>query len=269
MDYYFSNGHYKTDYLNVRSFKIYGDGALGSRGACLLEPYADDEDNYGFLRSKPKVFDSLAKVIFAKDFQMNTHCIGDSANRAITNIYAKYLKGKNDRRWRIEHAQVLAENDFSKFGDYNILPSVQPTHATSDMDWAQERLGEERVKNAYAYQELLKQNGKLVLGSDFPVEDINPLYGFHSAVARQDDDNLPEGGFQPENSLSREEALKGMTSWAAFGQFEEKEKGSIAKGKWADFVILDRDIMEVPNEELRETKVIQTHSAGKKVFELQ
>lgn len=269
MEYYFSNGHYKTDYLNVRSFKIYGDGALGSRGACLLEPYADDEANYGFLRSKPAVFDSLAKVIFAKDFQMNTHCIGDSANRAITNIYAKYLKGKNDRRWRIEHAQVLAENDFSKFGDYNILPSVQPTHATSDMDWAHERLGEERVKNAYAYQELLKQNGKLVLGSDFPVEDINPIYGFHSAVARQDDENLPEGGFQPGNSLSREEALKGMTSWAAFGQFEEKEKGSIAQGKWADFVILDRDIMEVPVEELRDTKVIQTHSAGEKVYELQ
>lgn len=268
MEYYFSNGHYKTDYLNVRSFKIYGDGALGSRGASLLEPYSDDEDNYGFLRSEPEVFDSLAKVIFAKNFQMNTHCIGDSANRAITNIYAKYLKGKNDRRWRIEHAQVLAENDFSKFGDYNILPSVQPTHATSDMGWAHERLGKERVKNAYAYQELLKQNGKLVLGSDFPVEDINPLYGFHSAVARQDDDNLPEGGFQPENSLSRAEALKGMTSWAAYGQFEENEKGSIAKGKWADFVILDQDIMEVPVEELRDTKVIQTHSGGKKVYEL-
>jgi predicted amidohydrolase YtcJ len=269
MEYYFSNGHYKTDYLNVRSFKIYGDGALGSRGACLIEPYSDDEDNYGFLRSKLEVFDSLAKMIFAKDFQMNTHCIGDSANRAITNIYAKYLKGKNDRRWRIEHAQVLAENDFSKFGDYNILPSVQPTHATSDMDWAHERLGEERVKNAYAYQELLEQNGKLVLGSDFPVEDINPIYGFHAAVARQDDDNLPEGGFQPENSLSREEALRGMTSWAAFGQFEEKEKGSITKGKWADFVILDQDIMEVPHEELRDTKVILTYSAGEKVYELE
>lgn len=268
INYYFSNGHYKTDYLNVRSFKIYGDGALGSRGACLIEPYADDEDNYGFLRSKPQVFDSLAKIIFAKDFQMNTHCIGDSANRAITNIYAKYLKGKNDRRWRIEHAQVLADNDFSKFGDYNILPSVQPTHATSDMDWAHERLGEERVKNAYAYQELLKQNGKLVLGSDFPVEDINPIYGFHAAVARQDDENLPEDGFQAENSLSREEALKGMTIWAAFGQFEEKEKGSIAKGKWADFVILDRNIMEVPYEELRGTKVMQTHSAGEKVYQL-
>ena len=269
MDYYFSNGHYKTDYLNVRSFKIYGDGALGSRGACLIRPYSDDEDNFGFLRSEPQVFDSLAKLIFAKNFQMNTHCIGDSANRAITNIYAKYLKGKNDRRWRIEHAQVLAENDFSKFGDYNILPSVQPTHATSDMDWAHERLGEERVKNAYAYQELLKQNGRLVLGSDFPVEDINPIYGFHSAVARQDDDNLPEGGFQPENSLSREEALKGMTIWAAFGQFEEKERGCIAKGKLAAFVIWYRDIMEVPHEELRDTKVIQTYSGGEKVYELQ
>ncbi|WMN07058.1 amidohydrolase [Marivirga arenosa] len=268
LNYYFSNGQYKTDYLNVRAFKIYGDGALGSRGACLIRPYSDDEDNYGFLRSEPQVFDSLARLIFAKNFQMNTHCIGDSANRAITNIYAKYLKGKNDRRWRIEHAQVLAENDFSKFGDYDILPSVQPTHATSDMDWAHERLGEERVKNAYAYQELLEQTGKLVLGSDFPVEDINPIYGFHAAVARQDDQNMPEEGFQMENALSREDALKGMTIWAAFGQFEEKEKGSIEAGKFADFVILDRDIMEAPYEELRTTKVLETYSAGAKVFDL-
>ncbi|WNB18751.1 amidohydrolase [Marivirga arenosa] len=268
LNYYFSNGQYKTDYLNVRAFKIYGDGALGSRGACLIRPYSDDEDNYGFLRSEPQVFDSLARLIFAKNFQMNTHCIGDSANRAITNIYAKYLKGKNDRRWRIEHAQVLAENDFSKFGDYDILPSVQPTHATSDMDWAHERLGEERVKNAYAYQELLEQTGKLVLGSDFPVEDINPIYGFHAAVARQDDQNMPEEGFQMENALSREDALKGMTIWAAFGQFEEKEKGSIEAGKFADFVILDRDIMVAPYEELRTTKVLETYSAGAKVFDL-
>jgi len=268
LNYYFSNGQYKTDYLNVRAFKIYGDGALGSRGACLIRPYSDEEDNYGFLRSEPQVFDSLARLIFAKNFQMNTHCIGDSANRAITNIYAKYLKGKNDRRWRIEHAQVLAENDFSKFGDYDILPSVQPTHATSDMDWAHERLGEERVKNAYAYQELLEQTGKLVLGSDFPVEDINPLYGFHAAVARQDDQNMPEEGFQMENALSREDALKGMTIWAAFGQFEEKEKGSIEAGKFADFVILDRDIMVAPYEELRTTKVLETYSAGTKVFDL-
>lgn len=268
MKYYFSNGPYKTDYMHVRSFKVYADGALGSRGAALLAPYSDDEGNYGFLKSTPMLFDSLAKVIFSKDFQMNTHAIGDSANRIVTDIYAKYLKGKNDERWRIEHAQILSDKDFKKLGHYNILPSVQPTHAISDMDWAEERLGEERVKNAYAYKRLLKQNGKLILGSDFPVEDINPLYGFHAAVARQDAHDLPEDGFQPNNALSREEALKGMTIWAAFGQFEEAEKGSISKGKFADFVILDRDIMEVPVEEIRDTKVIQTQSSGKKVYEL-
>lgn len=268
MNHYFGTGHIKTDYLHVRSFKIYGDGALGSRGACLVAPYTDMPSTTGFLLSDVGRFDSLARLIFAKDFQMNTHCIGDSANKVITDIYAKYLKGKNDRRWRIEHAQVVTNSDLSKFGSYNILPSVQPTHATSDMYWAEERLGEERVKTAYAYQDLLKQNGKLILGSDFPIEDINPIYGFHAAVARQDNKAYPEGGFQPENALSREEALKGMTLWAAYGQFEEEEKGSIETGKLADFVILDQDVMEVDPEKIRDTKVVKTFIGGKEVYGL-
>ncbi len=266
MDYYFGQGHIKTDYMHVRSFKIYGDGALGSRGACLVEPYSDMPSTTGFLLSDIGRFDSLAKIIMAKDFQMNTHCIGDSANRVITDIYGKYLKGKNDKRWRIEHAQVVKGSDISKFGSYNILPSVQPTHATSDMYWAEERLGKERIETAYAYQALLKQNAKIILGSDFPVEDINPLYGFHAAVARQDDDNFPEDGFQAENALSREEALKGMTLWAAYGQFEEAEKGSIEKGKLADFVILDQDIMQIAPAQMRRTKVMQTWIGGEKVY---
>ncbi len=268
MNHYFGTGHIKTDYLHVRSFKIYGDGALGSRGACLVAPYSDMPSTTGFLLSDVGRFDSLARLIFAKDFQMNTHCIGDSANRVITDIYAKYLKGKNDRRWRIEHAQVVTNSDLTKFGSYNILPSVQPTHATSDMYWAEDRLGKDRVKTAYAYQDLLKQNGKLILGSDFPIEDINPIYGFHAAVSRQDNDDFPQGGFQPENALSREEALKGMTLWAAYGQFEEEEKGSIETGKFADFVILDQDIMEVEPEKIRATKVIKTFIGGKEVYGL-
>ncbi len=268
INHYFSNGHYKTDYMHIRSFKIYGDGALGSRGACLISPYHDASNETGFLLSTAAVFDSLAQSFALKNFQMNTHAIGDSTNRLITDIYAKHLKGKNNKRWRIEHAQIVHTRDVSKFGSYNILPSVQPTHATSDMYWADERLGEERLKTAYIYKELLAQNEMLVLGSDFPVEDINPLYGFHAAVARQDADNYPDGGFQMENAISREAALKGMTIWAAYGQFEEAEKGSIEAGKLADFVILDQDIMTVEDEKIRETKVMQTWVGGEKVYEL-
>jgi len=268
IDYYFNNGHYKTDHMHVRSFKIYGDGALGSRGACLLKPYHDDSLNHGFLLSKTEIFDSLAKDFALKNFQMNTHAIGDSTNRLITDIYAKYLKGKNDKRWRIEHAQIVNTSDITKFGDYNILPSVQPTHATSDMYWADERLGEKRLKTAYAYKDLLAENEMLILGSDFPVEHINPIYGFHAAVARQDNNNFPKDGFQSENAISRQAALKGMTIWAAYGQFEENEKGSIEVGKLADFVILDQDIMTTALEKLRNTKVLQTWSGGEKVYEI-
>lgn len=260
--YFFDNGIYKTDFMHVRSFKIYGDGALGSRGACLVHPYHDEPENTGFLLATYEHFDNLAKEIYEKGFQMNTHCIGDSANRVILEIYGKYLPKDNDRRWRIEHAQVVTNTDLSGFGKYKVIPSVQPTHATSDMYWAGDRLGAERIKTAYAYQELLEQNGLLCLGSDFPVEDINPLYGFHSAVARKDANNYPEGGFQPENKISREDALRGMTIWAAYSQFEEGEKGSIEKGKWADFVVLEEDIMEIAEEKLRNVKVLATYING-------
>jgi len=187
---------------------------------------------------------------------MNTHCIGDSGNRFILDVYASVLDKTNDRRWRIEHAQVVNKNDFDKFGLYHILPSVQPTHATSDMYWAGERLGQERLKGAYAYKDLMIQNKMIPLGSDFPVESINPLYGFYAAIARQDSVGYPAGGFQIANALTREEALKGMTIWAAFSNFEEEEKGSIAPGKFADFVILDKDIMKIPLNEVRNVKVV-------------
>lgn len=268
MAYYFSKGFFKTDALNIRSFKVYADGALGSRGACLLHPYHDKPKETGFLLASPQQLDSIIGVIAAKGFQVNTHCIGDSANHLLLGIYAKYLQAKKDARWRIEHAQVVALADVPSFGQNQIIPSVQPTHATSDMYWAGDRLGKERLTTAYAYKNLLKSAGILACGSDFPVEDINPLYGFHAAIARQDAQNYPEGGFQIENALNREEALKGMTIWAAYAQFEEKEKGSIEVGKFADFVVLDKDIMKIASNTIRNTKVLQTYIGGKKVFSL-
>ena len=265
-DYLFDKGKIKTDYLNVRAFKVYADGALGSRGACLLQPYADRPNWYGFLLSAPQHFDSVASILSSKGFQMCTHAIGDSGNRTVLNIYAKYLKGKNDHRWRIEHAQVVNEADFGLFGQYSVIPSVQPTHATSDMYWAGDRLGKEREKGAYAFKQLMDQNGWIPLGTDFPVEDISPFKTFYSAVFRQDAKHFPEGGYQPENALTREQALRGMTIWGARSNFEEDEKGSLEKGKFADFIVLDRDIMKATPKEVLETTVLATYIGGTRVY---
>jgi predicted amidohydrolase YtcJ len=265
-DYLEKRGVIKTDRLNVRSFKVYGDGALGSRGACLLQPYSDKPGHIGFLLSKPEHFDSVANWISQKGYQMCTHAIGDSGNRTMLNIYAKYLKGKNDLRWRIEHAQVVNQNDFNLFGANAIIPSVQPTHATSDMYWAGDRLGSERVKGAYAYKQLLQQNGWIPLGTDFPVEDISPFKTFYAAVVRKDAKGWPDAGYQMENALTREEALKGMTIWAAKSNFEEKEKGSLEKGKLADFIIIDKDIMKINDSELLQVNVLKTFLGGEKVY---
>lgn len=260
-------GVYVTDRLNVRSFKIYADGALGSRGACLLRPYSDAPETTGFLLLSPAELENFVKQIANSEFQANTHCIGDSANRLMLNLYAKYLKGKNNRRWRIEHAQIVDAADVPTFGKFNILPSVQPTHATSDMYWAGERLGKIREKNAYAFQELFKQNGQITFGTDFPVEAVSPFYTFHSAVYRQDAKGFPAGGYQMEGALSREQTLRGMTIWAAYGNFEENRLGSIEVGKAADFIILEKDLMTAPANELRDLKVLKTYVAGEKVFE--
>ncbi|WP_231427880.1 MULTISPECIES: amidohydrolase [Pedobacter] len=266
-DYLFKRGAIKTDRLNVRSFKVYADGALGSRGACLLHPYSDMPNKTGFLLSNQKHFEEVAEKIAAHNFQMCTHAIGDSANRMMLNIYNKVLKGKNDKRWRIEHAQVVNARDFDLFGKANIIPSVQPTHATSDMYWAVQRLGSERVKDAYAYKQLLKQNGWIPLGTDFPVENINPLLTFYAATVREDAKGFPKGGYQMENALTPEEALKGMTIWAAKANFEENEKGSLEKGKFADFVILDHDILKSTPQNILKTKVLKTYLNGEKVYE--
>ena len=263
---YLQRGPYKTDKLFVNGFKVYADGALGSRGACLLHNYEDRKDWTGFLLANISHYDSLASVLAASKFQMCTHAIGDSANRQILNIYNKYLQKGNDRRWRIEHAQVVNPADFNLFGAAAIVPSVQPTHATSDMYWAAERLGNERMKGAYAYKQLMDQNGWIPLGTDFPVEDISPFKTFLASVGRVDAKGFPEGGFQYENALSREQTIRGMTIWAAKASFLEKEVGSLEAGKKADFIILAQDLMQVPVNKILDTKVVATYSGGKKVF---
>jgi predicted amidohydrolase YtcJ len=264
--YYIPRGPYFSDNLTISSFKVYADGALGSRGASLLAPYSDRPAEKGFLLQNPSYYRALAKELAATKFQMNTHAIGDSSNRLLLDIYGEALAGQPDRRWRIEHAQVVSPRDMPKFGQYHIVPSVQPTHATSDMYWAGERLGAQRLATAYAYQALLKQYGQVALGSDFPVEDINPLYGFHAAVARQDAKNFPVGGFQMDNALSRADALRGMTTWAAHAAFEDKRKGQIKTGMLADFVVLKTDLLTAPKEQLRTAPVQQTWIGGKRVW---
>jgi predicted amidohydrolase YtcJ len=259
--YYLENGPYKTDKLNVRSFKFYADGALGSRGACLLEHYSDKKEWKGFLLNTKEHFEKYAAIMAQKGFQMNTHCIGDSSDRLILDIYKKNIK--TDSRWRVEHAQVVNKNDFEKFKD--IIPSVQPTHATSDMYWAEERLGKEREKGAYAYKDLLKASGLVALGTDFPVEDISPFKTFYAAVVRKDAKGFPDKGYQMENALSKEETIRGMTIWAAYSNFEEKEKGSLEKNKFADFIILDTDLMKCDPNSILSTKVLETYLNGERV----
>ena len=266
LDYYLPRGPYKTDLLYVKGVKAYADGALGSRGACLLAAYTDRPGWQGFLLSNPAHYDSLAARLIGTDWQLCTHAIGDSGNRMILQVYNKYLKGKNDKRWRVEHAQVIAPEDFDLFGKASIIPSVQPTHATSDMYWAGERLGAARLKGAYAYKQLLQENGWLPLGTDFPVEDISPFKTFLAAVFRVDAKGYPAGGFQPENALTREEAIQGMTIWAARADCLEKEIGSLETGKRADFVILDQDLMQVPATAVLQVKPTATYSSGVKVF---
>jgi predicted amidohydrolase YtcJ len=268
-EYLFKRGIVKTDRLHVRSFKLYADGALGSRGACLLHPYSDRPNHFGFLLKDTAYYSAVTKRIAEHEgMQACTHAIGDSANREILRIYGDVLRGPNDRRWRIEHAQVINQEDFPLFKKYNIIPSVQPTHATSDMYWAGDRLGKEREVGAYAFHKLMEQNGWLPLGTDFPVEDINPILTFYAAVVRKDVKGFPEGGYQTINALNREQALRGMTIWAAKANFEEKEKGSLEVGKFADFIILNQNIMEVAPLDILKTKVLATFVGGEKVFGL-
>ena len=259
-------GTLKTDRLSVRSVKIYADGALGSRGALLLEDYSDRPGHKGLLLHPEEEILEIIKLANEHGFQVCTHGIGDGAVRKILELYGKYLEPENDLRWRIEHSQIVHPDDQTVMADLAVIPSVQSTHATSDMYWAEERLGPDRIKYAYAYNDLLKTNGWIPNGSDFPIESINPIYGFYAAVARKDQRGFPENGFQIENALNREDALRAMTIWAAKSQFQEDEIGSIEVGKKADLVILDRDLLTSDESSLFETKVLQTVIAGETVF---
>ena len=259
------SGKIKTPKLNVRSFKVYGDGALGSRGAALKKPYCDDPHNYGFLRTDIKDLKYYANEIANMGFQMNTHAIGDSTVSVLLKEYQKVLNDIDDPRWRIEHSQVVDLNEFNLYND-KILPSVQPTHATSDMYWAYDRLGE-RIEGAYAFKDLLSSSKRIALGTDFPVERVNPFHTFYSSIERKDLSGYPAKGFQIENALSREETLKGMTIWGAYFNFEENEKGSIEKGKSADFIIIDQNIMEIEAAKIPNTKVLKTFVDGELVYQ--
>ena len=264
IDYYINKGIYKTDKLNVRSFKVYGDGALGSRGAAMRKPYSDRENHFGALIYPAERYREIAKQIAASEFQMNTHAIGDSANTWVLKVYEEALKGTKNRRWRNEHSQIVSLEDFELFE--NVIPSIQPTHATSDMYWARDRVGEKRMKGAYAYKNLLNAYGKVALGTDFPVEKVNPFLTFYAAAIRKDLDGYPEKGFQMKNALTRDETLKGMTIWAAYSNFEEHEKGSIEVGKMADFTILNQDIMKIEGAQIPDTKALGTYINGEKVY---
>lgn len=267
-DYYLSKGPFKTSHINVRSFKFYGDGALGSRGAFLLEPYSDMPGHRGFLLRSEKHYRDKFTLLRDKGFQVCTHCIGDSANRMVLKLYGEILGENNEARWRIEHAQIVHPEDRKWFARYAVIPSVQPTHATSDMYWAEKRLGAARMAGAYSFRSLLNECGQIALGTDFPVEDINPMNTLYAAVARKDLKGFPDGGFMKQESLSRKETIWGMTVWAAYAAFEEEEKGSIAPGMYADFIVLDKDPMKCSEEEIPSIKVLQTWSGGRKVYEL-
>lgn len=260
------NGPKQSDRLTINTIKIYADGALGSRGALLLNDYFDDPGNTGLQIETQEYYNKICQLAYDNNFIVATHCIGDSANRLMLNTYAKFLHGKNDRRWRIEHSQIIHPDDFHKFAEYSVIPSIQATHCTSDMYWADERLGEQRLKGAYAYRTLLQQNGWLPNGTDFPVENIDPLFTFYASVFRTDHEGWPDGGWHKEEGLTREQTLRSMTIWGAKASFEENIKGSLEPGKYADFVFLDTDLMEASPQEVLNTNIESTWVNGEKVF---
>ena len=265
LEHFLESGPYKTDRLNVRSVKVYVDGALGSRGALLIDDYSDRKGFKGIIRTPIDSINKLALRLSGTKFQMNTHAIGDKANRIVLNAYRDALFDFRDPRWRIEHAQVIAKEDFELFNP-KIIPSVQPTHATSDMYWLNDRIGEKRVNNAYAYKELLNKSKVIAFGTDFPVEEISPIMTFYSAVVRKDMNGYPDEGFQMENSINRADALTAMTSWGAYANFEEEEKGSIEFGKDADFIILDNDLITSAENRIPFTNIVATFINGELVF---
>ena len=256
-------------HLWIRAIKLYADGALGSRGAALLAPYSDDPTNSGLLVSPPAHIEAWAETALRRGFQVNVHAIGDRGNRIALDAFESALRRvpKADHRFRVEHAQVISPEDISRFAKLGVIPSMQATHQTSDMRWAEARLGPDRIRGAYAWRSLLNTGVVIPNGTDFPVQEVNPVLTFHAAVTRQDPANSPVGGWYPNQKMTREEALQSMTIWPAYAGFQESVLGSLTPGKYADFVVLDRDIMRVPDTEILSTRVISTWIGGKRVYE--
>ena len=263
---FMETGTYLTDKITARSVKLFSDGALGSRGALLKAPYSDDPDNYGVYLLTDSILDLYLQACYDTGYQLCTHAIGDSASALILNKYASTLGGVTDLRWRIEHAQVVTESDWHLFADYAIIPSMQPVAAMSDMAWAEDRLGPKRISGAYALKSLKNQLGFIALGTDFPVDDLSPINNFYAAVFRKNSSGIPESGYRMDEALTREDALRGITIWAALAGFDEEKKGSLEPGKWADFVILDTDLIKAPESDILRAKVIETYVAGKSVL---
>jgi predicted amidohydrolase YtcJ len=263
---YLKRGPEIGDRLTVRSIKLFADGAMGSRGAAFYAPYSDDPGNTGLLMMTQEQIANVAREAYAHGFQVNTHAIGDRANHMTLEAYAAALGGHNDRRFRIEHAQVVAPADFELFEKYSVIASMQATHATSDMRWAEARVGPERVKGAYAWRRFLSLGIPVANGSDFPVEEPNPLFGFYAAITRQDRDGNPKDGWFPDQRMTRQEALKSWTLTGAYAAFEEDKKGSLTPGKLADFIVLSADIMQAPAREIPKARVTMTVLNGEVVY---
>jgi hypothetical protein len=258
-----------NDFLSIRSVKLYSDGALGSRGAALLESYSDDEGNHGLLLTDPAALDQLVEDIIAAGFQANIHAIGDKANRISLNAIEKAYKKTDGRqlRNRIEHTQVVALADFPKFLELNVIASMQPVHATSDKNMAADRIGEDRLVGAYAWQRFLQQGTVVASGSDFPVELANPFHGLHAAITRQDHDNMPKGGWLADQAMTPAQALRSFTLDAAYAAHQEDVLGSLEQGKWADFILVDQDVVNGVALDTWKTKVVQTWIAGELVYQ--
>ncbi|HJQ24908.1 MAG TPA: amidohydrolase, partial [Blastocatellia bacterium] len=256
-------------HLWIRAIKLYADGALGSRGAALLAPYSDDPNNSGLLVSRPEHIEAWAEWALRHGFQINVHAIGDRGNRVVLDAFDSALRRipTANHRFRVEHAQVLSPQDIPRFAKLGVIPSMQATHQTSDMRWAESRVGPQRIRGAYAWRSLLNTGVIIPNGTDFPVEEVNPLLTFHAAVTRQDPTNWPAGGWYPDQKMTRQEALQSMTIWPAYAGFQESVLGSLTPGKYADFVVLDRDIMRVPDTEILAARVLSTWIGGKRVYE--
>lgn len=264
-----SDGHFRSndDTFTINSVKVMGDGALGSRGAALIEDYSDEAGNKGLLRYDGERMEYLMRVAMNAGFQVNTHAIGDAANMLVLNNYERLIAetGAKDMRHRIEHAQILRFEDIQRFSELGVIPSMQATHATSDKNMAQDRLGEVRIQGAYAWRKLMDAGARIANGSDFPVEHPNPFYGLHAAITRQDQNNEPAGGWFPEESMSAEEAFASFTIDAAYAGHQDKIIGTLEAGKKADFILIDRNIFDSPSSELWQTKVLQTWVNGQKI----